>query len=805
MTVEQAKENLILVATESLPVLGKVIESTLDTFVGARALPDNYKYLGAKLDTLDVLLRYSYDELDLIATGKSTDFGRLSKPIYESYKYATAFCKSTTIPPTERTRCIEVDNNIASFQKIQLASLNSAIKYLQDEIKKSKGNASTEDKTMKAGGGLDPTAKPDTTNDSSPMSAASWGIKFTYLGLEPLPGAGSSNTSTGISASSSLESLGGVLGGSRDGTSGGSTIGNFVSGSTLGQRIKPEFQNKIEKEWYMSLLPAMKSVIPMQGSMDVPGAQPGLSIKVVPNVIKHRIPGFQPAYQHLGVDTVMVTIVGAFTGADGESIRNYNHFLGAKNLLNSPDSPDPSYKGPADQRPYGNLKFIKSTFDSYNSFNEFYRISVLDSNELVVEINMARNNDITQKSDPSPELSTQLRDPATGNPKFKAFVRKIEAFHTRSDRTWYTMDLEVIDHGNRSDEPVNLTNEVDGAVDASVPDPSTKKLSSRCNDAVLTSIKSGGWVTRDIQGNPIFGEKDTGRSSRRFLAYNVSTCELVYLRKVDSTGEFICEPDDGKLYRGKEAINSLIQRAKTYGVSPDRLWGGSEYKRALEDLLQKGRRITYNPATPPYNPDAKLESLGATKIIGNFDFDLYIISSGRIIRRNFSVVGPSNTFEVMPSEAYRLIMGGLAEGGLNFYTIQDLERWINVSTNVQVCIDAKSIPSTASNTETRPSSPASSNTSKGPIGKGPDGKQLYLGDVVKPNGPLPVNTVRITDVSGNSSFVSRWLGIQSTNSIVPGLKTDYVYWIDISGVKQSKPADLVYSITQGTLELWRKR
>lgn len=76
-----------------------------------------------------------------------------------------------------------------------------------------------------------------------------------------------------------------------------------------------------KQEWYMTLLPAMKSQTPKSPGMDTPNAMPGLQFQLKSNIAKHRIPGSQPVYQHLGIDTVMITIVGCFTGDGGKKIR----------------------------------------------------------------------------------------------------------------------------------------------------------------------------------------------------------------------------------------------------------------------------------------------------------------------------------------------------------------------------------------------------------------------------------------------------------------------------------------------------
>lgn len=78
-----------------------------------------------------------------------------------------------------------------------------------------------------------------------------------------------------------------------------------------------EITSSFTNEWVLTLLPAMRSVLPSQGSYDTPNAMPGLQFQVRSNIAKHSVPGFQPLYQHMGVDNVMVTMIGTFTGDGG--------------------------------------------------------------------------------------------------------------------------------------------------------------------------------------------------------------------------------------------------------------------------------------------------------------------------------------------------------------------------------------------------------------------------------------------------------------------------------------------------------
>jgi len=66
----------------------------------------------------------------------------------------------------------------------------------------------------------------------------------------------------------------------------------------------------VDKDFYMILLPAIKSNLPVQGGVDVPGAMPGLQFRIENNIVKHKIPGFAPVYQPLGIDCIKCTMVG---------------------------------------------------------------------------------------------------------------------------------------------------------------------------------------------------------------------------------------------------------------------------------------------------------------------------------------------------------------------------------------------------------------------------------------------------------------------------------------------------------------
>ena len=170
------------------------------------------------------------------------------------------------------------------------------------------------------------------------------------------------------------------------------------------------------KSYFFSLLPAMDSVIPMTASKDVPNALPGLHIRVKANIAKLRVPGSTPIYQHMGIDSVMVTVVGMFTGVDG-------------------DKPSPAtYLSHATGK--DKVGTIMAKLDTYGAMQSFYEHAYLSGADLDVEINMARY----QAFDVEEGV---IRSAKTGNPRFRGHLSLLEVAHARSDRTYYTLQFET--------------------------------------------------------------------------------------------------------------------------------------------------------------------------------------------------------------------------------------------------------------------------------------------------------------------------------------------------------------------------
>ncbi len=228
------------------------------------------------------------------------------------------------------------------------------------------------------------------------------------------------------------------------------------------------------------LLPAINSVLPIQGSRDVPNAMAGLSFSIKPNIAKFKIAGFQPVFQHLGIDTVIVTIVGAFTGNEGfniapvnteealkktllkDSVSNLGKYVNAFSLNDSNKNTVTSERLGLEQA----LKQYSRQDDSFKQFNRFYMLAIRRGEEVEVEINTAKYDTfdiprdaylgVDRKTDIDKETPISFRNKRTGNPKFKGLIKNFEAAYVRNNRTYYVAQIEVTDFGYVNTKPPKL-------------------------------------------------------------------------------------------------------------------------------------------------------------------------------------------------------------------------------------------------------------------------------------------------------------------------------------------------------------
>ena len=217
------------------------------------------------------------------------------------------------------------------------------------------------------------------------------------------------------------------------------------------------------KSYFFSLLPAMDSVIPMTASKDVPNALPGLHIRVKANIAKLRVPGSTPIYQHMGIDSVIITVVGMFTGVDG-------------------DKPSPAtYLSHATGK--DKVGTLMARLDTYGAMQSFYEHAYLSGADLDVEINMARY----QAFDVEEGV---IRSAKTGNPRFRGHLSLLEVAHARSDRTYYTLQFETRSLTEDKCEITKIEH---------IPDSLRERLSQAAVEEQANAVEGISAITNDIE------------------------------------------------------------------------------------------------------------------------------------------------------------------------------------------------------------------------------------------------------------------------------------------------------------------
>jgi len=208
--------------------------------------------------------------------------------------------------------------------------------------------------------------------------------------------------------------------------------------------------------FYLMLLPSISGSLNGTGHMDVPGSMPGISFKFQSSYAKHKIPGWAPVYQALGIDSVLVTIVGMFTGEDGNQLTPEQAERGGvidvtpKNAFSSfPKSTEKSIE-------------LTNKLDTYQNLQSFVNFAAGRMQRLNVEININKSPNIN----PTSKVIGAIRG-ENGNPNFTGILRSLDTFYRRYDRTYYTMTIEITDGlvaASCANKPLNLTNRIDQVI-----------------------------------------------------------------------------------------------------------------------------------------------------------------------------------------------------------------------------------------------------------------------------------------------------------------------------------------------------
>lgn len=214
------------------------------------------------------------------------------------------------------------------------------------------------------------------------------------------------------------------------------------------------------ESFYLKLLPAIQSNIPMQGSSETPNTAPGLHIKIIPNLARLRIPGFAPVYQHLGIDSALITLVGTFVPEDGEDIESFTNVTG----FAPPENIN-------DQTAYNQIRNSELERSSYLAATKFYDFAVKTGGEVSVFINVPENVNL----DNNPfVLDTK--------PGFKGIIKSMDLFHRNLYRTWYTIQFEVSDFGMYSSTPLDMNRDISDAIQEQVEQDTQQRLQETRSD-----------------------------------------------------------------------------------------------------------------------------------------------------------------------------------------------------------------------------------------------------------------------------------------------------------------------------------
>ena len=309
----------------------------------------------------------------------------------------------------------------------------------------------------------------------------------------------------------------------------------------------------VDDNFYMDLLPARQSTIPVQGGRDVPNALPGLNYKLIPQVGKQQIPGFSPVYQNLGIKGMQVTIVGAFTGADGSYYKT--------------DTPEPNSKTPF----WSNAKGSPTLSDNpgrggklpeltaYNSSAEFKQV-VYQGKQIEVEINLFQVYNQSTASQIGQDIKLQSKN---GNPKFTGIVRSLDEYHATKERTWYTLIMDVTDFGMASKKPINLNNKLEEAIRNAQQEQETAKAAKVKSNAEqeASTIPNDPESTEVIINikQRILALKDNNQKKKQLAIYDHLLEHIKTLKNKDNYAF--------KKYNGGQPWGTFISNIGTYSDS----------------------------------------------------------------------------------------------------------------------------------------------------------------------------------------------------------------------------------------------
>jgi hypothetical protein len=341
------------------------------------------------------------------------------------------------------------------------------------------------------------------------------------------------------------------------------------------------------KTFNMLLPPSIESKHPGRSN---PIQLPGLLIKAGIAISKLKIPGFFPIYQHLGVESLTVSLSGMFTGYDGIS-----------NLSDAA-----KWEGWQDLT-------VKEGQDSYTPACEFYDFAV--KNKALIEVNIATSDGsfIPKKSE-----STTFRD-SSSNIKFKGYVKEFELVYVRQDRNYYMIKFEIIDLGTnqcKSAKPATpttttpSTNPCKG--DALVLE--YNKLSTANKNIYKDLLKEKGFLPSN--SNPT--EAQVGEAIVRANSYYQPTglSNLLDRLKADKT-DFKSSPSFTPSTNFSNSVNNILNStpvpvtptsiSRNYEIVNDNL-GNSPAGLNITKILTKNEGVIKSSDLAPYVTNSSISS-----------------------------------------------------------------------------------------------------------------------------------------------------------------------------------------------------
>jgi hypothetical protein len=203
------------------------------------------------------------------------------------------------------------------------------------------------------------------------------------------------------------------------------------------------------------------------------------------------------------------------------------------------------------------LAHIAAYLDAYHEMVSFYKFAVQGGKLMEITINLRKTHDGLKPRVADPRMKGKLRsdtpdplrDMHTGNPTFKGYLRTMSTWAQYSDRVWYVMEFEVVDHGLQGKKAVNLTNKV-------------KAGGSSTGGGGGTAAETPGSTGSDDAAEGVSGDTSPPGGGRTVIP-GISSADLG-----TTQAESLKVDNKGRLLALKDGTNAIL-RGDGYIVSED--------------------------------------------------------------------------------------------------------------------------------------------------------------------------------------------------------------------------------------------